>query len=97
MNVVDHSPGNGDILVTPLPFGAYVRIAVQDEGMGIPMDRIEQVFDPFYTTKPVGQGTGLGLSMVLGFMQQSGGTVSVASKVGMGATFALYFPVAVAV
>lgn len=72
--------------------GSYVRVSVQDNGYGISQDRLAQIFDPFYTTKPVGAGMGLGLSMALGFMQQSGGTVAVHSDVVQGSTFQLYFP-----
>lgn len=72
--------------------GRYVRISVQDSGCGISQDRLAQIFDPFYTTKPTGSGVGLGLSMALGFMQQSGGTVAVHSDVGQGSTFQLYLP-----
>ncbi|MFT6456260.1 MAG: signal transduction histidine kinase [Yoonia sp.] len=88
-NFLDQQPFASAILP-----GRYVRISVQDSGCGISQDRLAQIFDPFYTTKPIGSGTGLGLSMTLGFMQQSGGTVAVHSDVGQGSTFQLYFPAA---
>jgi signal transduction histidine kinase/ActR/RegA family two-component response regulator len=70
----------------------YVAISVSDTGSGIPADQFEHIFEPFYTTKEVGQGTGLGLSQVFGFAKQSGGEVVVASEVGKGSTFTLYLP-----
>lgn len=79
-------------LSSALAPGEYVRLSVSDNGEGIGQDELQQIFDPFFTTKEVGQGTGLGLSMVLGFMQQSGGTVEVQSNLGKGSTFHLYFP-----
>ncbi|WP_022702719.1 ATP-binding protein [Pseudorhodobacter ferrugineus] len=92
--MVTHSWHENASLVTPLAPGAYVCISVQDSGTGIPEDSLPQLFDPFYTTKPVGQGAGLGLSMILGFMQQSRGSVSVTSKLHEGSRFRLYFPIA---
>ena len=75
--------------VTP---GPYVLIEVQDTGSGISPQHIDKIFEPFYTTKPIGQGTGLGLSTVFGFAKQTGGTVTVSSLPNKGATFRLYIP-----
>lgn len=89
---ITHSLTDRRALVTALSPGRYVRLSVQDNGTGIAPAALQQIFDPFFTTKTVGTGTGLGLSMVLGFMQQSGGTVEVISEPRKGATFSLYFP-----
>jgi len=72
--------------------GEYVTIAVSDTGVGIPKDMHEKIFEPFFTTKEEGQGTGLGLSTVLNFVQQSYGAVTVDSEVGRGTTFTIYLP-----
>jgi PAS domain S-box-containing protein len=72
--------------------GDYVAIEVSDTGTGIPQQFLDRIFDPFFSTKEVGQGTGLGLSMVFGFAKQSGGSVEVRSAAGSGTTFRIYLP-----
>ena len=72
--------------------GQYVAVCVSDTGTGMAPEVVERAFDPFYTTKPIGQGTGLGLSMVYGFAKQSGGQARIYSEVGAGATVKLYLP-----
>jgi signal transduction histidine kinase len=70
--------------------GDFVAISVEDTGDGIAPDQLQAIFEPFYTTKAVGQGTGLGLSQVFGFAKQSGGEIVVTSAPGQGAVFTLY-------
>jgi PAS domain S-box-containing protein len=72
--------------------GQYVAICVTDTGDGMTPDVLARAFDPFYTTKPMGQGTGLGLSMVYGFAKQSRGQVRLYSEVGNGTTVKLFLP-----
>jgi two-component system cell cycle sensor histidine kinase/response regulator CckA len=76
-----------------VPAGAYVVVRVQDEGVGIPHDKLEKIFEPFYTTKRTGEGTGLGLSTVYGIVKQSGGFIFVDSTPGKGSVFTLMFPI----
>lgn len=76
--------------------GQYVRLSVRDTGSGIAPGLQERVLEPFFTTKPPGQGTGLGLSMVHGFARQSGGHVEISSEVGHGTAVSLYLPNATA-
>ncbi|MBR0736990.1 PAS domain S-box protein [Bradyrhizobium liaoningense] len=72
--------------------GEYVVLSVSDTGIGMTDEVIQRAFDPFYTTKPLGQGTGLGLSMIYGFAKQSGGQVRISSKLGAGTTVHILLP-----
>jgi signal transduction histidine kinase/CheY-like chemotaxis protein len=72
--------------------GSFVELRVRDTGVGIPLDLQARIFEPFFTTKPKGAGTGLGLSMVYGFVRQSGGAISLDSAPGAGTTFSLLLP-----
>jgi CheY-like chemotaxis protein len=106
INARDAMPGGGRIMIdtvntelgergerpSDLPAGQYVAICVTDTGSGMPPEVVARAFEPFYTTKPVGQGTGLGLSMIYGFVKQSAGHVDISSEIGKGTTVRLYLP-----
>lgn len=75
-----------------IPAGSYVLVEVEDEGTGISPEIIDRIFDPFFSTKEVGSGTGLGLSTVYGIVKQTGGFIHVESTVGQGTVFSIFFP-----
>ncbi|NCE92924.1 hybrid sensor histidine kinase/response regulator [Pseudomonas sp. L13] len=85
-------PGDVDAERDGLTDGSYVSISVSDNGNGIAVGIQDKVMQPFFTTKEEGQGSGLGLSMVYGFVKQSGGTARIHSYPGIGTTIRLYFP-----
>jgi len=107
VNARDAMPRGGDIVIEterllltqPLERdravvapGEYVSVKVTDEGTGIQPDKLQKVFEPFYTTKRTGEGTGLGLSTVYGIIKQTGGFIFVDSVLGQGTSFTLLFP-----
>jgi len=81
-----------NMLLHLLP-GEYAKFTVADTGVGIGPDVVKKIFDPYFTTKEVGKGTGMGLAIIHGIMKECGGTITVDSKLGQGATFHVYFPV----
>jgi two-component system, cell cycle sensor histidine kinase and response regulator CckA len=107
VNARDAMPGGGEIrvetenTVLPLPLerdratvpaGSYVIVRVIDEGTGIAPEKLPKIFEPFYTTKRPGEGTGLGLSTAYGIVKQTGGFIFADSEPDVGTTFSLYFP-----
>ncbi|WP_431850039.1 response regulator [Allosphingosinicella sp.] len=104
INARDAMPEGGTITVTGenrlltddgglgLRPGEYIMLAVTDSGSGIASDILEQVMEPFFTTKDVGKGTGLGLSMVYGFVKQSNGAIRIDSKLGQGTRVEIWMP-----
>jgi len=106
INARDAMPGGGRITIrtencsfdardapaVELVAGDYVALRVGDTGTGMTEEVAARAFDPFYTTKPLGEGTGLGLSMIYGFARQSGGQVRIATEIGRGTTMSIYLP-----
>jgi two-component system cell cycle sensor histidine kinase/response regulator CckA len=107
VNARDAMPSGGEIVIetenlvlkraierdrASVPAGTYVMVKLADEGHGIPADKIPKIFEPFYTTKRTGEGTGLRLSTAYGIVKQTGGFIFVDSEEGKGTTFTLYFP-----
>lgn len=106
INARDAMSGEGQILISgsnvhldanycmgkDIEPGEYVRLSVEDTGSGMSQATLEHAFEPFFTTKSVGHGTGLGLSMVFGFVKQSGGHIDMSSQVGAGTQVHIYFP-----
>ncbi len=108
VNSRDAMPGGGSVTIRTrnhrqefhamrgqddMPPGHYVLIEVKDSGIGIPQENIQHIFEPFFSTKEIGSGTGLGLSTVYGIVRQTGGFIGVESTVGVGTTINVYLPV----
>ena len=92
VNAFDAMPRGGSLIVRTHCEGRQVSLLVADTGEGIPADILPRVTDPFFTTKPVGRGTGLGLAMVYGAMKAHGGSLDIQSEVGKGTRISLRFP-----
>ena len=99
MNIINNAiqaiegEGNIDIQTVFLSEKKVVRVSISDNGVGIEKDNIEKIFDPFYTTKSVGEGTGLGLSISYGIVKSHGGQILVSSEAGNGTTFLIDLPI----
>ena len=89
----DYTQANAEISVTTLKVNDQVEITVRDNGNGIPENIIDKIFQPFFTTKPTGQGTGLGLSLSYDIIKAHGGDIKVKSAVGEGAEFIITIPI----
>jgi signal transduction histidine kinase len=103
VNARDAMPNGGVIRITlqnktlrrphqTVPAGRYVALSVADTGSGIPSEVLLYIFEPFFSTKPVGQGTGMGLAAVHGAVQQLGSHIEVQTELGKGTCFTVYFP-----
>jgi signal transduction histidine kinase len=93
LNARDAMPSGGWITVTTLARGSSVAIQVSDTGEGIRREDLKRIYDPFFTTKGMGRGTGLGLSVSYGIVREHGGQISVDSTPGKGTTFEVALPV----
>jgi signal transduction histidine kinase/ActR/RegA family two-component response regulator len=102
INARDAMPNGGNLLIETadesvgasgnMPSGDYVRLTVSDNGIGMSEDVLRRAIDPFFTTKPVGHGTGLGLSMVFGYITQSNGHLDISSQSGKGTRVSILMP-----
>ncbi len=82
----------GLVIVSTKSLNDHIEISVQDSGMGIPLNVLDKIFQPFFTTKPAGQGTGLGLSLSYDIVKAHGGELKVNTTEGNGSEFVVYLP-----
>ena len=94
-NGIDAMPQGGKLTFRAFSVGGRVAIEVEDTGAGIPPENMSKIYEPFFTTKEVGKGTGLGLAVCYGIVSEHGGRLSVRSSVGKGTTFSIFLPAAV--
>ena len=92
MNARDAIPGAGQITLQTCRMDSHVGLLIRDTGIGMTEEITKHIFEPFYTTKPVGKGTGLGLATVYGIVKQNQGDIRVESRVGEGTTFTILLP-----
>jgi signal transduction histidine kinase len=85
--------GNDRSKIPGLNTGNYVKLSITDTGQGMGQEQLPQIFEPYYTTKKIGEGTGLGLPMVYSIVKQHSGYINIRSQVGKGTTVGIYFPV----
>ncbi|MER2582851.1 MAG: ATP-binding protein, partial [Candidatus Competibacter sp.] len=92
-NAAQAIPGKGDVWIEMESLGGWAKIVIRDSGVGILDKDLDKVFDPFYTTKSIGGGMGLGLSITYGIIQKHGGKISVASKPNEWTEFTVELPI----
>jgi PAS domain S-box-containing protein len=92
LNAIHAMPEGGSLRIDVAPVDSKVKLVVADTGCGIAKEDLPKIFDPFFTTKEIGKGTGLGLTVVHGIMQDHGGSIEVTSELGHGTTFTLTLP-----
>jgi PAS domain S-box-containing protein len=92
VNARDAMPRGGTLVIRTVNVEQQVCLSVSDTGVGMPADVMARAFEPFFTSKSVGKGTGLGLAVVHGIVEQSGGRIDVESELGRGTTFSVYLP-----
>lgn len=92
-NAIDAMPNGGELTFAAFPQGSRVTIEVRDTGVGIAPENMSKIYEPFFTTKEVGKGTGLGLAVCYGIIAEHGGRLGVRSNVGVGTTFSIFLPV----
>ncbi len=94
VNAIQAMPNGGRLTIRTVASGSFVSLIVEDTGIGMSEEILKEIFIPFFTTKPLGQGTGLGLPVVHGIVTSHGGSITVNSKVGEGTRFEVLLPVA---
>jgi signal transduction histidine kinase len=92
INAKDAMPRGGELLVKTSCFDSLLRVEIMDSGVGIAEEDLKKIYDPFFTTKELGRGTGLGLSVSYGIIQEHSGKISVESTPGKGTRFVLELP-----
>ena len=92
MNAIHAMPEGGTLRIGIASDDDRVKLTVADSGHGIPTDVLKKVFEPFFTTKEFGKGTGLGLTVVKGILEEHGGSIAVESQEGKGTTFTILLP-----
>ena len=92
-NAAQAIPSKGEVWIETKSLGDWAKIVIRDSGAGILAKDLDKIFDPFYTTKSVGGGMGLGLSITYGIIQKHGGKISVISKLNEGTEFTVELPI----
>jgi len=93
LNACQAMSDGGTLSLALHPTDATVELTIQDTGSGIPQEQLSKIFDPFFSTKAVGEGTGLGLTVVHGIVQEHQGAICVTSVPGQGTTFIVSLPI----